>query len=146
MNTTGPAEEVIVELRFPARPDRMTLVRSTVRGAAVFCGLDPATTQEIVLAVGEACQNVMQHAYTELNAGDILLTILRNDGAIVVRVTDFAPPIDLTKVRSRDFSEIRPGGLGVHFIEALMDSAVFRRGPGGKGNVLEMVKRVGVAA
>ena len=139
------SEETIVELRFPAHPDRMTLVRSTVRGAAVFCGLDPATTQEIVLAVGEACQNVMQHGYAGLDTGDILLTILRGEEGIVVRVTDFAPPIDLRKVRSRDFSEVRPGGLGVHFIEALMDSAVFRPGPGGIGNILEMTKRVGVA-
>lgn len=146
MSTMTPAEEIIVELRFPARPDRMTLVRSTVRGAAVFCGLDPTTTQEIVLAVGEACQNVMQHAYTGLHAGDILLTILRNDDALVLRVTDFAPPIDLTKVRPRDFSEIRPGGLGVHFIEALMDSAVFSHGPNGTGNILEMTKRVGASA
>ena len=146
MNTMAPTEELIVELRFPARPDRMTLVRSTVRGAAVFCGLDPATTQEIVLAVGEACQNVMQHAYTGLVTGDILLTILRNDDALVLRVTDFAPPIDLSKVRSRDVSEIRPGGLGVHFIEALMDSAVLRHCPDGTGNILEMTKRMGVPA
>lgn len=140
MTTHG--EELVVELRFPASPDRMTMVRSTVRGAAVFCGLEPATTQEIVLAVGEACQNVMQHGYAGVDIGDIVLTFLRGDGRVIVRVADFAPPIDLSKVKPRDFDDLRPGGLGVHFIEALMDSAVFLPAPEGIGNVLEMTKQV----
>jgi anti-sigma regulatory factor (Ser/Thr protein kinase) len=87
----------------------------------------------------------MQHGYADLATGDIRLTILRNQDGVVVRIADSAPPIDLKKVRSRDFSDLRPGGLGVHFIEALMDSAVFLPGPDGIGNVLEMTKRVGVS-
>lgn len=139
---TGSLEDMIVEIRFPARPDRMTLVRSTVRNAASHCGLDPTSTQELVLAVGEACQNVMQHGYTDLETGDILLTISRAEDGVVVRIADFAPAVDPQKIKPRDLSDVRPGGLGVHFIEELMDSAVFRPNPDGVGNVLEMTKRM----
>lgn len=138
-------EDVIVELRFPARPDRMTLVRSTVRNAANFCGLDPTSIQELVLAVGEACQNVMQHGYGDLETGDILLTLSRDEDGIIVRIIDFAPAVDPKKIKPRDLSDVRPGGLGVHFIEELMDSAEFRPNPDGVGNVLEMTKRMEIS-
>lgn len=139
------SEDMIVELRFPARPDRMTLVRSTVRNAASYAGLDPTSIQELVLAVGEACQNVMQHGYGDVATGDILLTLSRSDDGIVVRIADFAPAVDPTKIKPRDLSDVRPGGLGVHFIEELMDSAEFRPNPDGIGNVLEMTKRMEIS-
>ena len=56
-------EECLLELRFPAQANRMVLVRDTVRSAARFCGFDEPDTRDIVLAVGEACQNVILHAY-----------------------------------------------------------------------------------
>lgn len=142
---TSRLEDVIVEIRFPARPDRMTLVRSTVRNAASYGGLDPTSIQELVLAVGEACQNVMQHGYGDLETGDILLTLARMEDGIVVRVADFAPAVDPAKIKPRDLSDVRPGGLGVHFIEELMDSAEFRPNPDGIGNVLEMTKRTEIS-
>ena len=139
----GASEEMIIELRFPACPDRMALVRSAVRGATGFCGLDKASTQEIVLAVGEACQNVMQHGYAGQEPGDIVLTVARREGGLVIRVIDYSPHLDVNRIRPRDYEDIRPGGLGVHFIQEIMDSAVFRPGENGVGNVLEMTKRIG---
>ena len=136
-------EEMIVELRFPARPDRMAVVRSAVRGATAYCGLDTTTTEDIVLAVGEACQNVMLHGYAGRKTGDIVLTVARREGGLVIRVADYAPRADVNTIRPRDLDDIRPGGLGVHFIRELMDSAVLLPGENDVGNVLEMTKRIG---
>jgi sigma-B regulation protein RsbU (phosphoserine phosphatase) len=36
---------------------------------------------------------------------------------------------------------VRPGGLGTHFIRAVMDDASFIPLPDGEGNLLELVKR-----
>ena len=139
------AEESIVELRFPACADRMALVRETVRSAARYCGFDEPATRDIVLAVGEACQNVILHAYAGRDVGDIVLGILRGTDRIVLRVSDFAPPIDPAAVKPRDLSELRPGGLGIHFIQELMDTADFHPAPDGVGNVLQMTKKTSIA-
>ena len=135
-------EEPIVELRIPAFADRMSLVRATLSSAAHYCGFDDSATQDLVLAVCEACQNVMQHGYAGQEPGDIVLSLARSDEGVIVRVRDFAAPIDPETIRSRDLADVRPGGLGIHFIESLMDSAVFLPGADGIGNVLQMTKRV----
>jgi hypothetical protein len=49
---SGGAEERLLDLRFPARADRMALVRPSVRRAARLCGFDEDAIEDIVLAVG----------------------------------------------------------------------------------------------
>ena len=66
----------------------------------------------------------------------------RSEDGVVVRVRDFAAPVDPEKLKPRDLADVRPGGLGIHFIKNLMDSAVFLPGADGIGNVLQMTKRV----
>lgn len=135
------AEDCLLELRFPARADRMVMVRETVRSAARFCGFGELDTQDIVLAVGEACQNAILHAYAGHEAGPIVLGILRGGDRIILRVTDFGPAVDPATVRPRALGDLRPGGLGTHFIQQLMDSADFGPSPDGHGNVLQMTKQ-----
>ncbi|MEE8332346.1 MAG: ATP-binding protein [Alphaproteobacteria bacterium] len=144
---SGPItdEERLLELRFPARPDRMALVRKSIRGAALDYGFDDFAIQEIVLAISEACQNVMRHSYTERETGDIVVSLSRTAERLIIRVTDFAPTVDPTKIRSRDLSDIRPGGLGVHFITELMETVEYLPGPGGVGNILLMTRKTEVS-
>lgn len=139
---SGATEEPICELRIPAFADRMSLVRVTLRGAAHHCGFDTSTTKDLVLAVCEACQNVVQHGYAGQEPGDIILSIARSEDGVIIRVRDFAAPVDPAKIKPRDLDDVRPGGLGIHFIENLMDSAVFLPGADGIGNVLQMTKRI----
>jgi sigma-B regulation protein RsbU (phosphoserine phosphatase) len=135
------ADELLFERRFPAQADRMAAVRETVRSAARLCGFDDQTAQDIVLAVGEACQNVILHSYGDRDDGQILLDIRRGGDRMVLRVVDFGPPVDPQRIRPRDLQDVRPGGLGTHFIQQLMDSADFGPAPDGKGNVLQMTKK-----
>ena len=137
---------LIVELRIPAYADRMSLVRTTLRSAAEHCGFDASATRDLVLAVCEACQNVMQHGYAGQETGDIVLSMARRDDDVIVSVRDFAAPVDPEKIRPRDLADVRPGGLGIHFIENLMDSAVFLPVAEGIGNFLQMTKRVNVTS
>ena len=65
---------------------------------------------------------------------------------VIIRVRYFALAVDPAKIKSHDLDDVRPGGLGIHFIENLMDSAVFLPGADGIGNVLEMTKRVNGAS
>ena len=140
---TPAGEECLLELHFPAQANRMALVRTAVRGAAHHCGFDEATTADIVLAVGEACQNVILHAYDGRGDGEVILGILRSAEGMVLRVTDFGAAFDPAVCVPRDLGELKPGGLGMHFIHALMDEADFERTPDGAGNVLRMTKKFG---
>ena len=133
--------DLIAELRFPARPARLKQVRALVRRSAAACGCNESWVHDLVVAVDEACQNIIRHAYGD-RRGDIVLTILRHGEALVVRLVDFAPPVDVTRIRPRPLDELRPGGLGTHFIRELMDEVTFLPPPPGAGNLLQMTKRL----
>jgi sigma-B regulation protein RsbU (phosphoserine phosphatase) len=51
--------------------------------------------------------------------------------------------VDPAQLTARDLSECRPGGLGIPFINALMDEWKLEPAPDGRGNVLRMRKRIG---
>jgi sigma-B regulation protein RsbU (phosphoserine phosphatase) len=95
-----------------------------------------------VLAVDEACQNVIRHAYGKEREGEIVLRIEQRGDELILSLIDFAPPIDPAKVQPRDLDDVRPGGLGTHLIREVMDSAEFVEPPAGCGNLLRMVKRI----
>ena len=138
---TIPEAAYLLELRFPAQASRMMMVRDVVRSAARHCGFDEPATRDIVLAVGEACQNVILHAYEGRGDGPILLDILESPDRMILRVTDFGPAVAASDVQPRALRDLRPGGLGTHFIQNVMDSTDFGRSPSGVGNVLQMSKK-----
>lgn len=137
--TTGKR---ILNIRFHAAADQLKKIRDTVRQAMDTHGCYPEITDKIVLAVNEACMNIIQHAYGKKECGDIILEIFHNQNEVTVLITDFAKPIDITKCKPRDLKDIRPGGLGTHFISKLMDGFEYRIGPKNTGNVLEMKKKI----
>ena len=138
----GDSLERLLELRFPARADRLKLVRGGVRAAARMCGFNDATAQSIVLAVDEACQNIIVHGYKGRADGEIVLGVFRRRDGILVRLRDFAPPVDPAKIKPRALDDIRPGKLGSHFMYEIMDSVEYRPSPDGTGNLLEMIRRM----
>ena len=129
-------------LSFPAQPPQLRLVRCVVREACDMCGCAPATTQDLVIAVGEAAQNVVRHAYAGIDNGEASLEILCKNGSIEFRLQDFAPTVDKSMVTPKRPTELRPGGLGLCLIHDVMDEVDYLPVPGGHGNLLRLVKRI----
>ena len=132
----------VLDFRIRARSDQLGRMRTAVRECVEGCGCSETPTADIVLAIDEACQNIIRHAYKGDPSGLIELEICREGGNLIFSLLDFAPEIDLSKVKPRDLDDIRPGGLGTHFIQKVMDRADFLPRPGGAGNLLRMVKRI----
>ncbi len=137
--------EKLQELRFEARADQLQQVRNVVRAATELKGVTPEVVDLFVLAVDEACANVIKHGYGQDYRGDIILEILYSQGELIFRLTDFAEPVDKGAIKPRDLNDIRPGGLGVHLIREIMDDFKFLEAPDGVGNILEMRKRIATA-
>jgi len=134
--------ERVLELRFAARASELKGIREAVEDRVLACGARPECARDVVMAIDEACQNVIRHAYGEEQEGEIVLQIERSGDELVFSLMDFAPRIDPAKVRPRSLDDVRPGGLGTHLIQEVMDSAEFVDPPHGFGNLLRMVKRI----
>lgn len=131
----------LINLRFAARADQLKKIRETVRLAAAGVNCEPEVVDSIVLAVNEACMNIIQHGYGPEETGEIILEIFQERNELTVRLTDFAEPVNPATCRPRRLEELRPGGLGTHFMSALMDEVQYLRPPSGPGNILVMKKR-----
>jgi sigma-B regulation protein RsbU (phosphoserine phosphatase) len=113
-----------------------------VERAALRAGCGPHSARDVVLAIDEACQNVIRHAYCGNPQGEIVVRLEREREKLVCLIRDFAPPVDPDQVRPRDPGDLRPGGLGTLFIRELMDEVEFVSPPAGEGNLLRLCKRI----
>lgn len=131
-----------LELEFPATPEELQGSRDALRVQLERWGADERTSNDVVLAVDEACQNIIRHAYCG-DPGVIQMRVTREGDEIEVRLRDYAEKSDPACLeQGRALDELRPGGLGTHFIRELMDRAEFIEPPDGRGNLLRMRRRL----
>lgn len=129
-------------MRFRASSDQLFGVRELVRETLGTRGCDRSEVDSVVLAVDEACANIIRHAYGACGVGDIVIQILVQGNDCVIRLRDYARPVDPEALCCQPPRELSPGGLGMFLIEKIMDRYAFAEAADGKGNVLEMRKRM----
>lgn len=141
-----PSSGPIITLRVPAVADRLRLIRAAVGEAVRAVGGTEEFARDVTIAVDEACQNVIRHAYKGDPHGEMVIEISREGAKLIILLKDFAPTIDPSTVRPRDLDDIRPGGLGTHLIREIMDEVAFldpSPGTGPRvGNVLRLAKNI----
>lgn len=131
----------MIHIRIASDPKLLVVVRDVV---ARFCELMECTEEDqrsIVLAVDEACSNIIRHTYLGAACHTIDVSCTGNPERIEIVLRDCGPPIDLKKVQPRPLDQVRPGGLGTHFIRSIMDEVEYGYEEG-CGNVLRMAKRL----
>jgi len=133
----------LLDFQFPARPDQLCQVRQRLREALGSCSKSEQLVNCVILAVGEACMNIIQHAYGKDEQGDIILEVEKRGSNVVFRLTDFAHhKTRADEMCSRPLDDIRPGGLGCHIINEVMDEVQLIECDSNCGNVLQMKKRL----
>ncbi len=135
----------LIDFKFPAQPSWMKLARACVREACLKVGCDKTMTNDVVLAVDEACQNVIRHAYGGPSDEEIELSVRHRPARLIFRLRDFAPLVEPSKIKPRDLEDIRPGGLGTHLIKEVMDEVQYLRPTQGEGNLLKLVKHIHIS-
>ena len=138
--THARAPVVLLRQSFPAEAECLRSMRADLRLALDRAGVPADLRDRLVLAVDEACCNIIRHAYAG-GSGDIVLSLHRDGDVLEFELRDDAPGVDPERVTPRDLAECRAGGLGVNFIDALMDGWRLQPRAGGVGNVLRMWKR-----
>ena len=137
-----PKDQIILHHQFPARAKELGSTRTMTRMALNNHGWDSDIVEDLVLAIDEAGQNIIRHAYRGECDDPITLHITLNHDELVVMLNDQAPAVSPNCMNPRAFEDIRPSGLGCHFIQQVMDAVSIEPSPTGQGNRLRMVKRV----
>ncbi|MFL2896082.1 MAG: ATP-binding protein [Candidatus Pelagibacter sp.] len=87
---------------------------------------------ELVLAIAEAAQNIVKHAYKDIsNTKDIMqIKISFKDNELKIGFYDKGKPVNQENIKHRKLDDIKPGGLGTFFIQQIMDEVVFKEATG----------------
>ncbi|MCA9323055.1 MAG: ATP-binding protein [Planctomycetes bacterium] len=99
---------------------------------------------QIVLAVDEACSNIIKHGQSWLRPrGRIILELEDGKKRITFRISNFCKESEVDKIKPRDLDDVKPGGLGTHFMKEVMDTVEFEPDTERSGRVaLVMTKTV----
>jgi serine/threonine-protein kinase RsbW len=125
-------EEFTVLLREPAEPKAVPMARAALEQVAEREGVPEAVRSAVMLAVTEACANVVVHAYADADApGDVVVGACTRNAVLMVEVQDdgrgLLPRID------------GPGlGLGLPLIAQMTDVLEIRTSRKRRGLVLRM--------
>ena len=110
---------------------------SSLKDVRVFCRevfdklhIQEDLKDELVLAIAEAAQNIVKHAFknsaspTEL----MVVQISCENNKLQIAFYDRGTPVDPKKVKHREIDNVKPGGLGTFFIQEIMDAVEFKDG------------------
>ena len=123
---------------FSSDTRHLAKVRGEARAFLGKNGFDDCATELMVLALDEACTNVIRHAYAgECRPVRLEMTALRGLVRFVLR--DYGRSCDPKKIKSRALDDIRPGGLGVHIIRQAFDKVTYS--PQARGTRLILEKK-----
>ena len=128
-------------LDVPASAENLKKIQDFIRGYIDNCEGLESYKDEIVLAIDEACQNVIRHAYRDKD-GDVAIKLSFQNKEFIVSLEDDGTPAIPEKIKPRNIEDIKPGGLGTFFINQIMDSVSFQLTSPHWVNCLTMKKKI----
>ncbi len=104
-------------------------IRKFIRTVSTESGFNKNVTEEIVLAVDEACTNIIKHAYKNSTDNSIEIDTRFDGNQLTFILTDYGEKFNPDYIATPDLEEKlkekKSGGLGIHLMRRLMDEVVY---------------------
>ena len=115
---------------FLVRASSLKDIRSFSREVFEKFNIKEDLREELVLAIAEAAQNIVKHAYKDYPDTEdrMAVSISCGNNKLEISFFDKGKPVEKSKVKHRAIDDVKPGGLGTFFIQQIMDSIQFQEG------------------
>ena len=119
-------------------------VRTFSREVFEKINLPQEQKDELVLAIAEAAQNIVKHAYKDIaeTSDRMEIKISLKDSNLEIGFFDKGKAVIPENIQHRKLDDIKPGGLGTFFIKQIMDAAVFKKDQKEWVNHLVLTKKI----
>jgi serine/threonine-protein kinase RsbW len=138
----------IKTLNVKSRTENLSLIRDFINSSATEINIPEDIVENIILAVDEACTNIIKHAYKYSPDGDIIIKVKPSSTKFVVSIIDNGISFEPDTVPEPDlqkyYRQRRVGGLGIYLMRTLMDEVKYISKPGEYNEVL-LSKNIKVA-
>lgn len=124
-----------LEIEIPAAAEQLAPTRKALRDWLTQAGIGPVQTMDVLVAVGEALANAIEHGHRD-----------RPGGTVTLRAVALADRLDVTVVdtgvwKPVHFDPAAHRGRGIELMRALMSDVAIE--PGDGGTTISMSARVG---
>lgn len=138
------AEEFKAELTIQSSVEQLEKIRNFISQAAQAFGFEENEGYKIVLAVDEACSNIIRHGYGRKTDEQLHIVIQASDNRFTVTVNDSGKGYDIRTHPLPDMEAYlaakKSGGLGIKLIRSCVDEIEYQRSNG--ENKLVLTKRL----
>jgi serine/threonine-protein kinase RsbW len=125
---------LLLRMELRSDPIMLSVVRGALTGLTERLGFPDPECRAVVRAIDEALTNIIRHAYHGRTDRPIEASFrsiqVRHDGAqkaaLEIVLEDQGARVDRAKLQGRALEDVRPGGLGLHFIRQSVDTVEFR--------------------
>jgi len=108
-----------------SNPENLAIVRKKIGKIAEKAGFKKTDSDNIILAVDEACTNIIRHSYLNDYSKKININAKIKSKELEIAIQHYGLSPDPEKITGCRPKTIRPGGLGVYFIRRIMDKVVY---------------------
>ena len=113
------------ELTVKSSTDNLAEIRSFIKSSAESTGFSKQTIDKIILAVDEACTNIIKHAYNFSPDREIFIKVNKEKTKFIISIIDEGRKFNPTLVPEPNLTEYhkqrKVGGLGMYLMKKLMD-------------------------
>lgn len=140
------APDLDIRLEIRTDPALLHAVRALVWRYVRRFGCSEEKSDEVVLAVDEACTNAIRHSCGGRTEDRIVLSLSQDDDWIDIELRDDGEPAPAEKLKPVELAppsldDLRPGGLGIHLIHRVFDDVTFEPGATQGNRVLMRIRR-----
>ena len=113
---------------FSATFDNLKNIRSMLVDFLNNRKLQVKEIKEIELGTDEAVTNIIKHSYKEENKKNIIQVELKiSENKVIIHLYDNGTPVNEEKIKPRELSDVKSGGLGTYFINRIMDEVRWKK-------------------
>jgi|TARA_X000000368_G_C22536887_1_gene496012 serine/threonine-protein kinase RsbW len=123
---------------FPVSSKSLREIREFSREVISKSSILEESKDELILAIAEAAQNIVKHAYKDNQdtTDKMQIKISFNSNKLEIGFFDKGKPVIEENIKHRSLDDIKPGGLGTYFIQQIMDEVVFKESTGWHNNLV----------
>ncbi|MCK9392190.1 MAG: ATP-binding protein [Syntrophales bacterium] len=120
-------QDVSIRITIDSRLDQVHMVGYAVHGICSQLGLGDIVVYQIELAVVEAVNNAIKHAYGSVAGHSVEVVISVNEKRLQFEICDKGETIHFLQEKTdldfdpRNKTNLPEGGMGLHIIEQVMD-------------------------
>lgn len=128
------------KLKVKSKTENLSVIRDFISSSAAEAGVASDAIENIILAVDEACTNIIRHAYKSVPDGELIIKTKSTLSRFVVSITDYGKSFEPEMIPEPDlqkyYRQRRVGGLGMYLMKTLMDDVKYVSIPGKYNEVL----------